>query len=181
MEFLRIIIVVFLYFLPSIIGYKKKNAKTIFVINLLLGLSVIGWIVAMVMAFKKEKEEKKQITNDYIEPIKPHNIELDYENSMIVYLSGSHIPTRKNYILKNGWDSMPVELEAEPNNKFDKNAIAVKHFDKILGHIPADKTHLVHPILLEDHYARFDSMEEEDSFTNPGEIHLKVYLKIFYN
>ncbi len=39
-----------LYFLPSIIGHNKHNAGAIFVLNLLLGWTVVGWVVAMIWA-----------------------------------------------------------------------------------------------------------------------------------
>jgi hypothetical protein len=48
--------VLFLYFLPSIVGHKKKNASAIFLLNLLLGWSLIGWVVAFVWASTKEGE-----------------------------------------------------------------------------------------------------------------------------
>lgn len=108
-------------------------------------------------------------------------IEPKYENSLRVYLAGTHIASRKNYILKNGWDTMPVELVPEPKNKFDKNAIAVKHEEKLIGYIPEDKTQMIHPILEKEYEAAFESMEEEESYSKPGEIHLTVYLRINYN
>ena len=41
-----------LYFLPTIIGSQRKvvNMGSVFVINLLLGWTVIGWVVALAMA-----------------------------------------------------------------------------------------------------------------------------------
>ena len=39
-----------LYFLPSIIGHKKRDFTGIFILNLLLGWTVIGWVAAMVWA-----------------------------------------------------------------------------------------------------------------------------------
>ncbi|HUG08892.1 MAG TPA: superinfection immunity protein [Acidimicrobiia bacterium] len=39
-----------LYFLPSIIARKKHNANSVFVVNLFLGWTLIGWIVALAMA-----------------------------------------------------------------------------------------------------------------------------------
>lgn len=39
-----------LYFFPSIIGWRKKNFGAIFVLNLLLGWTIIGWIVSLVWA-----------------------------------------------------------------------------------------------------------------------------------
>lgn len=48
------IVSAFLYFLPTIIGRKKSNFTSIFLVNLLLGWSLIGWIVAIVMATSKD-------------------------------------------------------------------------------------------------------------------------------
>lgn len=42
------------YFLPSIIGSKKKNATAIFLLNLFLGWTFIGWVVAVVWAASKD-------------------------------------------------------------------------------------------------------------------------------
>ena len=39
-----------LYFLPSIIGHRKQAFTGIFLVNLLLGWTVIGWIVALIWA-----------------------------------------------------------------------------------------------------------------------------------
>ena len=39
-----------LYFLPTLLGWKKRNSGAIFALNLLLGWTVIGWIVALVWA-----------------------------------------------------------------------------------------------------------------------------------
>ncbi|HWC97984.1 MAG TPA: superinfection immunity protein [Candidatus Sulfopaludibacter sp.] len=38
------------YFLPSIIGRNKTNSGAIFVLNLLLGWTLVGWVVALVWA-----------------------------------------------------------------------------------------------------------------------------------
>jgi hypothetical protein len=42
------------YFLPTIIGHNRHNAGAIFLLNLLLGWTVIGWVVAMVWACSAE-------------------------------------------------------------------------------------------------------------------------------
>ena len=44
------------YFLPTVIATsnKHKNAAAIFVVNLLLGWSLIGWVVALAWAVKKD-------------------------------------------------------------------------------------------------------------------------------
>jgi len=179
-EFIIIIIALAIYFLPSIIGYNHRNANSICLLNLLLGWTVLGWIVAMIWAVSQDKHTFTIQNNSNPIPSKTP-IKSSFENSLRVFLAGCHLPTRKNYILKNGWDTMPVDLEAEPTNKFDKNAIAVKHEGKLIGYIPEDKTHLVHPILEKEYEATFDSMDEEESYSKPGETHLTVYLRINYN
>jgi uncharacterized membrane protein YqaE (UPF0057 family) len=46
-----IILALFIYFLPCIVGWSKKhNAGAIFMLNLLLGWTAIGWIVALIWA-----------------------------------------------------------------------------------------------------------------------------------
>ena len=39
-----------MYFLPAIIGRDKSDAGLIFLVNLFLGWTVIGWIVAFIWA-----------------------------------------------------------------------------------------------------------------------------------
>ena len=41
---------VLLYFLPAIIGRHKRGATGIFLVNLLFGWTVIGWIIALMWA-----------------------------------------------------------------------------------------------------------------------------------
>ncbi len=43
-----------LYFLPSIVGRKKKNFGSILVLNIFLGWTFIGWVVALAWAVKHE-------------------------------------------------------------------------------------------------------------------------------
>ena len=45
------------YFLPFAIAFKKQRANTgaIFALNLFLGWSLIGWVVALVWALKEER------------------------------------------------------------------------------------------------------------------------------
>lgn len=50
-----LLIILFIYFLPIIVGWKKRNAGTIFVINLFLGWTFIGWVVAFAWAVSYEK------------------------------------------------------------------------------------------------------------------------------
>ena len=45
-----------LYFLPAIIAFarSKRDAGAILVLNLLLGWTAIGWIIALVWALKQD-------------------------------------------------------------------------------------------------------------------------------
>lgn len=44
----------FIHFLPSIIGRHKTNWGAILVLNILLGWTFIGWVVALVWALTKD-------------------------------------------------------------------------------------------------------------------------------
>lgn len=56
---LIIIIIVAAYFLPTLaaMGKKKKNTLAIFLLNLLLGWTIIGWVIAIIWAVTYEKKE----------------------------------------------------------------------------------------------------------------------------
>lgn len=45
-----------IYFLPTILGWKKQNRNAILALNLLLGITGIGWIVALVWALSKDAQ-----------------------------------------------------------------------------------------------------------------------------
>ena len=47
---LHLIFAVLLYFLPTIIGRHKRDAAGIFLVNLLFGWTVIGWVIALIWA-----------------------------------------------------------------------------------------------------------------------------------
>ena len=49
------VVVVLLYFIPAIVGKDKRNAGAILVLNLLLGWTLVGWVVALVWAMTAEE------------------------------------------------------------------------------------------------------------------------------
>ncbi len=53
-----IILAVGLYFLPTIIAFSnnKKNSVMVSALNLFLGFTVIGWIIALVLALASSEE-----------------------------------------------------------------------------------------------------------------------------
>lgn len=45
-----------IYLLPAIIGRNKRNYNAILILNLFLGWTFIGWVIALVWASCKDKE-----------------------------------------------------------------------------------------------------------------------------
>jgi hypothetical protein len=43
-----------IYFLPAYIARKKRNGTSIGLLNIFLGWTLIGWVVALVWATKKD-------------------------------------------------------------------------------------------------------------------------------
>ncbi|MGA7922043.1 MAG: superinfection immunity protein [Candidatus Acidiferrales bacterium] len=37
-----------LYFLPAIVAHNKPDSTSVFIVNLLFGWTVIGWLIALV-------------------------------------------------------------------------------------------------------------------------------------
>ena len=48
-----------LYFLPTIIGWRRRNAREIFWLNFVIGWTALGWIIALFHALPKDA--KKQV------------------------------------------------------------------------------------------------------------------------
>lgn len=54
MEIILILIALAIYFTPTVMAWGKNNATSIFMLNLFLGWTFIGWVAALVWAFKKD-------------------------------------------------------------------------------------------------------------------------------
>lgn len=54
--FAVMIIAVLLYFLPTVLGRNHRQFNAIFVLNLLAGWTVVGWVGAMVWALTKPEK-----------------------------------------------------------------------------------------------------------------------------
>lgn len=63
------------YFLPTIIAIIKNNNKTkVILFNIFLGWTMVMWIISLVWAFKRDEEEKPQVQYvpvQFIQPIQP--------------------------------------------------------------------------------------------------------------
>ena len=53
---LILLVVGVIYFIPTIVAGGKKNAAQVFVLNLFLGWTLIGWVIALVLAVKHEEK-----------------------------------------------------------------------------------------------------------------------------
>lgn len=60
--FLLVIVGVVLYFIPTFLAFSKGriNKGAIFCVNLFLGWSLIGWVVALVWAVKEPDNVSKR-------------------------------------------------------------------------------------------------------------------------
>jgi T4 superinfection immunity protein/putative oligomerization/nucleic acid binding protein len=61
-----IILILIFYFFPSIIAFSrsKSNTAAIVMLNLFLGWSFIGWIIALIWAVSKDRETQQIIVNN---------------------------------------------------------------------------------------------------------------------
>jgi uncharacterized membrane protein YccC len=49
------LIVLMLYLLPAIVGSNKKDFEGILILNIFLGWTFIGWVIALIWAVSSEK------------------------------------------------------------------------------------------------------------------------------
>ena len=56
MAIVFIIVALLIYFLPSFVASKKQNANAIFILNLFLGWTLLGWVAALVWALTSEQK-----------------------------------------------------------------------------------------------------------------------------
>lgn len=52
------VVVLFVYFIPTIISWDKKKGRYVFVFNLLTAWTVLGWFISFVLALKVSRESK---------------------------------------------------------------------------------------------------------------------------
>jgi hypothetical protein len=53
-SFAGIVIMLVIYFIPTFCASEKKNFTSIFMLNLFLGWTLIGWIVALIWGLSKD-------------------------------------------------------------------------------------------------------------------------------
>lgn len=61
-------LIIVIYFIPSLVAHGRVNFRAIFILNLFLGWSLIGWVIALVWALTKESNNSN--TNQIISETK---------------------------------------------------------------------------------------------------------------
>jgi hypothetical protein len=52
-----VLIIILVYFVPSFFAIGKRNIASIFILNLFLGWTLVGWVIALIWAFMKDPEK----------------------------------------------------------------------------------------------------------------------------
>ncbi|HTQ87464.1 MAG TPA: superinfection immunity protein [Candidatus Solibacter sp.] len=55
-ELILFLLGLFVYFIPTLVARRKRNSAAIFVLNLFLGWTLVGWVVALVWALTKDSQ-----------------------------------------------------------------------------------------------------------------------------
>jgi len=124
-----IIIGLFIYFIPSIIGWNSKKASGIIVLNLFLGWTLLGWVGALIWAVSAPKEEKKQFSNTQ---------KTDFYGKLISIKKTLLMQTEPEFENEeeiNQYQEMLKEGEAIIKNKMtnDYKIVTVEQWEKILA------------------------------------------------
>lgn len=61
LAFCGFLVILWLYFIPSIIGRDKKRSDGIQILNLFLGWTFIGWVIALIWAVSDEKDMRREV------------------------------------------------------------------------------------------------------------------------
>jgi hypothetical protein len=56
--FFGVLLILALYFLPTIIAWNKSFVLQVFFLNLLVGWTFIGWVIAFIWAFNKDASKQ---------------------------------------------------------------------------------------------------------------------------
>lgn len=74
MEITLILFGLILYFLPTIVGWNSNSIGGILILNLLLGWTIIGWIIALIWAYSVPQINKQ---DEHINELKKAKDRLD--------------------------------------------------------------------------------------------------------
>jgi len=111
---LILIFILLVYFLPSFVGIGKRNSGAIFILNLFLGCTFIGWVVALVWACCDDepvREVQVPKETDQPKPDKYDEIEKLFDLKTKGIISEEEFTKQKQLILENGGQKPKSEKE----------------------------------------------------------------------
>lgn len=120
-----LIIVLPLYFLPWIVAKKRlhKNSAPIFIVNLLGGWTVAGWVFCLIWAFTSNVAEKPAAVSPAAVAVAAVSEEVEFR------VDGVSEKTKdgkdRQAILEKCKISTPVKLERDAENEYDRHAVRV--------------------------------------------------------
>ncbi len=59
-----ILLFLFVYFLPSFVAQGKRQGTSVFVLNLFLGWTFLGWLIALIWACNNDVQQTKEIKQE---------------------------------------------------------------------------------------------------------------------
>lgn len=71
------IVIGVIYFIPTIIGADHKQSIPIFILNIFLGWTFIGWVIALVWASSKNKTDCISKSDKALSELKKEKTKLD--------------------------------------------------------------------------------------------------------
>ena len=68
---LAILVIVVIYFLPTIVAYKRKykNRMSVLIVDLFLGWTLIGWVVALALSFINDIDENEKPSDKTVKTV----------------------------------------------------------------------------------------------------------------
>ena len=60
-ELIALFLILGFYFLPALLGKEKENATSILLLNLFLGWTLVGWVIALVWATSKDDRTNSRL------------------------------------------------------------------------------------------------------------------------
>lgn len=63
MEIFGVLIILVIYFLPTIVSWGKSFVLQVFLLNFFFGWTFLGWIIALIWACKTEKQTQVYVHN----------------------------------------------------------------------------------------------------------------------
>lgn len=184
-----LIVVIILYFIPTVIGFNTRSAIGIFLLNLLLGWTFVGWIGALIWALSagnnKRAERRHNDLLDTLQETSKHDIyksdiqnsykpsELKDEGALILKLTQLYDLKEKKVITEEIYESERLKLIAQ----FPKNETVVSEENKLASKLNIEnelKSESVEEIDEYEYSAAYDEIFKKQSFFTSKKIALTL-------